>query len=124
MPRKKQHADATPAEPGSREAPSDYFDDAWVEIFPEPGLASATARALLDAATHLGYDEQRAVVSITGGFRVPQDVIDAAELPTDPDDGRHAARTPLAALDQGATPDTAPAGGGDTEPPVDADVTA
>lgn len=96
-----------PAEPaGPRDVPSDYFDDAWVEIYPEHGLVGDTARALLDAAGRLGYDAPRAVVAVSGGFRTLIDVLAVTELPSVPSsDGHRVTATPLAALGKGAVPD-------------------
>lgn len=87
----------------------EHDSDDWVEIYPAAGLAQGTARALLATAEALGHDIQRAVLTVSGGFRVPRDVAESVELPTEaPDDGRHTAPTPLPALDRGAVPDPAP----------------
>lgn len=108
MPRKPKHTADENYDPSEPRPLPDRDSDEWVEVFPEAGLVGSTARVLLDAATAIGYDEQRAVLSISGGFRVPQDVLDEANLPDEPLPAAETAPTPLAALDQGATPDPAP----------------
>lgn len=103
MPRK---AAAPAPAPEPRDIPTDYHDDRWVEIFPPSGLHGDYARALLAAAERIGYDPGRAVVSISGAFRVPDDVAAATDFPDVPTStGHQATPTPLAALDLGAVPD-------------------
>lgn len=99
---KAKHEHATPTEL------PDHDSDGWVEIYPEPALAGSTARALLDKATELGFDERHAVVSVSGGFRVPQFILDATDLPTEPLPARGTAPTPLQAIEHGAVPDPDP----------------
>lgn len=70
----------TPASVDTAPALPDPKSDEWVEVIPEQGLRRETARALLAAARDLGYDEQRAVRTVEGGYRVPQQVLDAANL--------------------------------------------
>lgn len=78
MPRAKAASSDTT---GPKEVPSDYFDDAWIEIYPQHGDAQATARALLDAAGRVGYREpERAVHAISGGYRTLPDVLTATDL--------------------------------------------
>lgn len=96
MPRRRQ--------PPAGELPAQDSDD-WVEVIPVPQLLSATARALLDKATSLGYDPQRAVISVGHGFRVPADLLDATTLPTEPLPEPKTWRTPSVAVEKGAIPD-------------------
>lgn len=88
---------------GPRDVPSDYFDDQWVEIYPEDGLGPAYARAFLTQAELMGYDPHRAVHAVSGGFRVPADLLEATVLPdAAPPAGEVPMPTPKEALDRGA----------------------
>lgn len=61
-------------EPGSAPHAEEVDAVEYVDIYPEVGQESATAKALLDAA-----DDPAEVLSTSDGFRVPAHVADAAE---------------------------------------------
>lgn len=105
MPRKATRV--APAEQvGPREVALDYYDDDWVEIYPEQCLFVDTARALLDTASSLGYDPARAVHAVADGFRVPQLVAATVVFPTEPSpQHQRVVRTPQSAVEKGAIPD-------------------